>query len=68
MVPNNEGEDRYPPYRKQLEASPVIAYVFDGLRSRERPDDIGPWARKRGWVFTGDCFRAGTYEVVVLRR
>ena len=39
----------------------VIAYVFGGLRSRERPEDVGPWARKRGWVVTSDHFCAGSY-------
>lgn len=35
IVPNNEAEDRYAPYRREVEAAPAVAYVFDPLRSRE---------------------------------
>jgi len=35
VVPKNEAEDRYAPYRRGLEAQPAFAYVFDPGRSRE---------------------------------
>lgn len=35
VVPANASEDRYPPYRRALEAAPVFAYIFDPGRSRE---------------------------------
>ena len=35
VVPTNAGEDRHAPYRRDLEAAPVFAYVFDPGRSRE---------------------------------
>jgi hypothetical protein len=38
VVPKNDSEDRYAPYRRALENAPVFAYVFDPGRSRE---DLG---------------------------
>ena len=35
VVPTNPGEDRHAPYRRDLEAAPVFAYVYDPGRSRE---------------------------------
>ena len=35
VVPNNEHEDRYAPYRRAFEAAPVFAYIYDRGRSRE---------------------------------
>lgn len=35
VVPKNEAEDRYAPYRRSFEAQPAYAYVFDPGRSRE---------------------------------
>lgn len=35
VVPNNEHEDRYPPYRRAFEQAPVFAYIYDRGRSRE---------------------------------
>ena len=35
VVPKNQGEDRYPPYRRAFEAEKVFAYVHDPGRSRE---------------------------------
>jgi hypothetical protein len=35
VVPTNPGEDRHAPYRRELEAAPVFAYVHDPGRSRE---------------------------------
>lgn len=35
VVPTNAGEDRHAPYRRDLEAAPVFAYVHDPGRSRE---------------------------------
>jgi hypothetical protein len=68
VVPTNEGEDRYPPYRRRMEDVPILAYVYDGLRSRESPEAMPTWWRTRGWVETGERLRLGSYEVVLLRR
>lgn len=35
VVPNNQAEDRYAPYRQAFEAAPSYAYIFDPARSRE---------------------------------
>jgi len=35
VVPRNAGEDRYAPYRRELETQPAFAYVYDPGRSRE---------------------------------
>lgn len=35
VVPNNEREDRYAPYRRAFEAAPMFAYIYDRGRSRE---------------------------------
>ncbi len=35
VVPRNESEDRYGPYRRRFEGAPVVAMVFDPRRSRE---------------------------------
>ncbi len=40
VVPTNESEDRYAPYRRAFEKVPVYAYVFDPGRSREKLEEI----------------------------
>jgi hypothetical protein len=40
VVPFNVQEDRYAPYRLALDRASTVAYVFDALRSRERPDQL----------------------------
>jgi hypothetical protein len=35
VVPTNEGEDRYKPYRDAFAAEPIVAYIHDAYRSRE---------------------------------
>jgi hypothetical protein len=35
VVPRNEAEDRYRPYRDRFLAEPVMAYLHDAYRSRE---------------------------------
>ena len=68
VVPTNDGEDRYPPYRRRMEAEPRIAYIYDGLRSRERPEAMAAWWKARGLAPVGERLRLGSYEVVFLRR
>ena len=43
IVPANPAEDRYAPYLEQVEASPLVAYVYDPVRSRES----STWMRDR---------------------
>jgi hypothetical protein len=70
VVPLNPAEDRYAPYREQVEASTVVAYVFDPVRSRES----STWMRER--VKAGETpfqsdytiVHAGRLVALVLRR
>jgi hypothetical protein len=47
VVPTNQVEDRFKPYRDRFEAEPVVAYVHDAYRSRE-PLDATEAAIRRG--------------------
>jgi hypothetical protein len=70
VVPVNEAEDRYPPYRQMVDAAPVVAYLYDPQRSREDPT----WMEQR--VESGQTpyqrdfaiVHAGRYRALVLRR
>lgn len=70
IVPTNEGEDRYRPYRQGFEAARVVAYVYDAYRSREDlaalehrvKSDATPFER----VY--DRFQHGNFTVLILRR
>jgi hypothetical protein len=70
VVPVNEAEDRYPPYRQMVEAAPVVAYVFDPLRSREEASwmeqrvESGQTPYKRDFAIV----HAGRYRAIVMRR
>src|SRR5262249_52826718 len=39
VVPKNEVEDRFKPYRDRFDREPVVAYIHDAYRSRERLDE-----------------------------
>src|SRR5205085_1096614 len=40
VVPTNEVEDRYKPYRDRFEAARVVAYIHDAYRSRENLAEV----------------------------
>lgn len=40
VVPKNEVEDRYRPYRRAFDAQPKIAYIHDAYRSRENVAEL----------------------------
>jgi hypothetical protein len=70
VVPKNEVEDRYSPYRDAFAAAPVVAYVFDAYRSRERLEDVEAGIRKGETPFEPGYgrFEIGTFTVLVLQR
>ncbi len=66
VVPTNPGEDRHAPYRRDLEAAPVFAYVHDPGRSRE---DVN--TAERDLVSTNQSVErlmAGSLTVFIVRR
>jgi hypothetical protein len=67
VVPKNEGEDRYPPYRRAFEAAPVYAYVFDPGRSREDLASVEPSLVAAGQHLE-ERLRVGGLTVFVVRR
>jgi hypothetical protein len=70
VVPKNEVEDRYRPYRERFDAEPVVAYVFDPYRSRERLDEIETKI-KRGetpYLPIYERFEVGHFTAFVLKR
>jgi hypothetical protein len=40
VVPTNEVEDRYRPYRRAFESAKVVAYLYDPYRSRENLSEV----------------------------
>jgi hypothetical protein len=58
VVPSNPAEDRYAPYRADFDTSPLVAYVFDPMRSRES----NTWMRDR--VHAGETPFARDYTIV----
>jgi hypothetical protein len=70
VVPTNGAEDRYAPYRAAFEATPVVAYVFDPLRSREAAGAMEARVRAGDTPFERDAERldVGDCTVLVLRR
>jgi glycosyltransferase involved in cell wall biosynthesis len=66
VVPKNDGEDRYAPYRRELEKAPVFAYVFDPGRSRE---DLGEAEKTlRAKYKDVEKTAAGGHTVFIVRR
>jgi hypothetical protein len=66
VVPTNPGEDRHAPYRRDLEAAPVFAYVHDPGRSRE---DLAAAERDLTARYKGvERVMAGRLTVLLVRR
>ncbi len=70
VVPTNQVEDRFTPYRLAFEAEPVVAYVHDAYRSRESLEDIERRIRRGETPYEPgyDRFEIGNFTVMVLRR
>jgi hypothetical protein len=73
VVPVNAGEDRYAPYRAAFDAAPVVAYVYDPLRSREAPTWMDARVRAGETPFDAEPERLerieiGRFSVLILRR
>jgi hypothetical protein len=70
VVPVNDAEDRYPPYKIAFDGAPVVAYVFDPLRSREAATWMEARVRAGDTPFDRepDAFSVGRFSVLVLRR
>ena len=70
VVPKNEVEDRYRPYRDAFDAEPVVAYLHDAYRSRERLDETEAAIRAGGTPFEPryDRFELGNFTVLILVR
>jgi hypothetical protein len=70
LVPTNEVEDRYRPYRDRFEAEPVVAYIFDAHRSRERLADVEQKIARGETPFEPryDRFQIDDFTVMVLVR
>jgi hypothetical protein len=66
VVPTNLAEDRYPPYRSAFDAAPLVAYVFDPVRSREPAS----WGEEHfvGGETPKEIVRAGRFTALVVRR
>jgi hypothetical protein len=70
VVPTNEVEDRYRPYRERFEAAPVVAYIHDAFRSRERIDEVEARIHRGETPFEPvyERFEIENFTVLVLRR
>lgn len=66
VVPTNPGEDRHAPYRRDLEAAPVFAYVHDPGRSRE--DLAGAERELTSRYASVEKVMAGRLTVFIVRR
>jgi hypothetical protein len=51
VVPLNPAEDRWPPYRQQVEHAPRVAYLWDPQRSRETLAEVEAKVRATGVPF-----------------
>jgi hypothetical protein len=70
VVPSNQAEDRYKPYRERFEAEPVVAYVFDAYRSRENLPELEAKIRRgeTGFEPRYDRFVLDNFTVLILTR
>ena len=66
VVPLHEGQDRYRPYRDQLERAAKVAYVFDPERSFENRDEALANFRKR--YRSVEQLSIGALTVLVMER
>jgi hypothetical protein len=66
VVPKNTSEDRYAPYRRELDRAPVYAYVYDPGRSRE---DVAEAAQAlRAGAGKVEELKAGRLSIFVVTR
>jgi hypothetical protein len=70
IVPTNEGEDRYRPYRQAFEKAKVVAYVHDAYRSRESLAELEHRVKSNATPFEPvyDRFEQGNFTVLILAR
>jgi hypothetical protein len=70
VVPKNEVEDRYRPYRDAFEAAPVVAYIHDAYRSRESLAETEAKIKAGETPFEPryERFTLESFTVLVLRR
>jgi len=70
VVPTNQVEDRFAPYRAAFEEEPIVAYVYDAYRSRESLPEIEAKIRRgeTGYEPGYARFEVGNFTVMVLRR
>lgn len=70
IVPKNEVEDRYRPYRRAFEAEPRVAYIHDAYRSREKLGEMEAAIQKGETPFEPvyERFGEANFTVLVLMR
>jgi hypothetical protein len=70
VVPTNEGEDRFAPYRERFEAEPVVAYLHDAYRSRESLEEAEAKIQRGETAFEAGYERLsrGRFTALILRR
>lgn len=70
VVPKNEVEDRYKPYRVRFERERVIAYIHDAYRSRENLAEMEAKIKKGDTPFEPayERFTLDNFTVLIVRR
>jgi hypothetical protein len=70
VVPSNQGEDRYKPYRVRFEEEPVVAYIHDAYRSREGLAETEAKIRRgeTGFDPRYERFALDNFTVLILKR
>jgi hypothetical protein len=70
VVPKNEVEDRYRPYRDRFMAEPVVAYLHDAYRSRESLREMESRIRSDATEYLPlyERFEVEQFTVLILRR
>lgn len=70
VVPKNEAEDRYRPYRDRFLAEPVVAYIHDAYRSRESLGEMEARIRSDATEYLPlyERFEVGQFTVLILKR
>jgi hypothetical protein len=70
VVPTNQLEDRYAPYRVAFDREPRIAYLYDALRSRESLPEVEAKIQRGETPFEPnyDRLEMETFTVLLLRR
>jgi hypothetical protein len=70
VVPTNEVEDRYRPYRDRFLSEPVVAYIHDAFRSRENMAEAEQRIQRDATEYEPlyDRFEVGQFTVLILKR